>query len=677
MARKSVSICAYAEYVAVAMRNDYTSNPMKTVLLPSNRILRLAVPCLALVSGSLCADDFVYRDDAGRIRVRPHPVPTEFLNEWPQEWEDAFWDRANAAIRANAKGGGYGGTYFENEKAMYPKAMFGYLGGFREPALQALQAEDADAKSWNTVTDGIDFFPCFTLKGQMRKYFLFGPQMDPAYVARMKQAAKTWTEKDPLRRPHPFWKREKQGWTPATMNSWVDVRNTDNLQAMRETSVYLMAEETGNESVRQLYADRIRTFVANLYHVGMGEWDSANYHGHTFTAYLNLYDFAKDRDVQALAKAALDCFATVGAIKYWRGSFSGPSRREYGHTTPRSGGTADHLALYFGDYPGAPSEYDRDQSHMITSAYRPPKAVVQLARKAFAKPLELFLAHPPYEALRKGAEAPEFHETRFIANTFELATLAEGTGFGDVNGFRLMAYSTERGAEFFIANATRDPFCIGSPKYGDSQVGRMNIAQYRSVAIVLNQPGDSPFLFQAPATAQVETEGRTVFVKLERTWLALHLLDLAWDGTDAELTRKLQEKKPGEQVFAAHGTGGQTTGFALEVGEAESHGDYAAFRKAVLAKSKVDASALADGRVAFAGANGESVAIRFGGTRPEVWRAGQPHDFATAHRVRIGAPAGVDAPVSLGWKQGTLSVKSGGESFACTVDPAGKVSTDP
>lgn len=635
-----------------------------------------AISLLPLACAGEAADDFVYTDGAGRIRVRPHPVPAELRNEWPRDWEDAFWDRANAAIKANAKGKGYGGSYFENEKAMYPNAMFGYLGGFRLPALAALQAEDADAKNWNTVTDGIDFFPCFTLKGQMRKYFLFGPQMDPAYVERMKRAAKTWTEKDPLRRPHPFWKGEKQGWTPATMNSWVDVRNTDNLQAMRETSVYLMAEETGNEAVRRLYADRIRTFVANLYLVGMGEWDSPNYHGHTFTAYLNLYDFARDREVQALAKAALDYFATVGAVKYWRGSFSGPSRREYGHTTPRSGGTADHLELYFGDAPGAPEGYDRDQAHLITSAYRPPKAVVNHAHKQFAKPVELFLAHPAYDALRGGAEAPEFHETRFIANTFELGTLAEGTGFGDVNGFRLMAFSAVRGAEFFIANATRDPFCIGAPKYGDSQVGRMNTAQHRGACIVLNDPGDSPFLFQAPASAAVEVDGGVVFIRLERTWVALHPLNLAWEGEAGEPTRALQEKKPGEKVFAARGLGGKVAGFAMEVGEAESHGGYDVFRKAVAAKSKVDASALAEGRVDFTAANGDAVAIRFGGARPDVWRAGKPHDFTTAHRAQIASADGGEVPVFLGWKQGMLRVEAGGERFVSKVTETGEVNDE-
>lgn len=639
--------------------------------------VRRALTFLLLTSAALvlpAADDFVFKDDAGRVRVRPYPVPKEFLNDWPKEWEDAFWDRANAAIQANAKGGGYGGTYFENEKAMYPNAMFGYLGGFREPALVALQSEDADAKSWNTVTDGIDFFPCFTLKGQMRKYFLFGPQMDPAYLARMKKAAKTWTEKDPLRRPHPFWKNEKQGWSPGTMNSWVDVRNTDNLQAMRETSVYLMAEETGNESVRQLYKDRIRKYVTNLYHIGMGEWDSANYHGHTFTAYLNLYDFAKDREVQALAKAAMDYFTAVGAVKYWRGSFSGPTRREYGHNTPRSGGAADHLALYFGDYPGTPEHYDRDQTYLITSAYRPPRAVVQLARKAFDKPLELFLAHPAYEALRQGAEAPEFHETRFIARTYELGTLAEGTGFGDVNGFRLTTFSTERGAEFFLANATRDPEAIGAPKYGESQVGRMNIAQYRNVAIVLNAPGDSPFLFQAPKTATATVEDGVVFVRFERTWAALRPVNLAWNGPDAEATAKIAGKKPGEQVFSARGTGGAVAGFALEVGEEGTPGDFAAFRKAVRDKSTLDLSAIAEGRVSYAGCQGGSVALQFDPARPQVWRNGTPHDFATAHRVRIAPAQGGEAPISLGWKQGTLRVQAGGESFACTVDSEGKVS---
>jgi hypothetical protein len=625
-----------------------------------------------VVSGVLCADDLVYKDEAGRTRIRPYPVPAELRNEWPKEWEDAFWDRGSRAIGILGKEGGYGGTYFENEKAAYPKAMMGYFAGFRKPALDMLQAEDADAKAWNTVTDGIDFFPCFTLKGQMRKYFLFGPSLDPAYRERMKRAAKTWTEKDPLRRPHPFWKGEKQGWTPATMNSWVDVRNTDNLQSMRETSVYLMAEETGNEAVRQLYEDRLRAFVTNLYTVGMGEWDSENYHAHTFTAWLNLYDFAKKREVQSLAKAALDAMSVHAAVKYYRGAFNGPTKRDYNNYY-RFGGAADAFAFYFGDFGEPPESYHYDTAHILSSAYRPPVAVVELARKNFARPCEIFAAHAHYDALRQGAAQPEEFETTYFGKTFQLGTLDRGTGRGDVNGFKLLAHNGKRGAEYFIANATTSPGNMGSPQYGSSQVGRMNVGQYRNLAIVLNEPGDSPFLFLAPKSATLTEERGVTFLKYERTWLAIQPVNLNSPAEDAALTAQLSSKRKelsADRILSSKGKGGaKFCGFALEVGEEGTDGDFDAFRANVLGKAKLDVGALAAGEVGYTGSNGATVKLAFG-DRPTVWRNGTQHDWTTHWALYQGAD-GAESPVSLGWKQGALRVAAGGKTFACSVTPEG------
>lgn len=636
--------------------------------------LRLVFPCLWLAAGVLSADDLVFKDEAGRTRVRPSPVPAEFVNAWPKEWEDAFWDRGSRAIGILGKEGGYGGTYFENEKAAYPKAMMGYFAGFRNPALDMLQAEDADAKSWNTVTDGFDFFPCFTLKGQMRKFFLFGPQLDPAYRERMKRAAKTWTEKDPLRRPHPFWKGEKQGWTPATMNSWVDVRNTDNLQSMRETSVYLMAEETGNEAVRQLYENRLRAFVTNMYTIGMGEWDSENYHAHTFTAWLNLYDFAKKREVQSLAKAALDAMSTHAAVKYYRGSFNGPTKRDYNNYY-RFGGAADAFAFYFGDFGEPPESYHYDTAHILSSAYRPPVAVVELARKNFAKPCEIFAAHAHYDALRQGATQPEEFETTYFGHTFQLGTLDRGTGRGDVNGFKLLAHNSKLGADYFIANATTSPTELGSAKYGNSQVGRMNVGQYRNLAIVLNEPGDSPFLFMAPKAVPHAEEQGVSFLKYERTWIAIHRINLSALAEDSGQTEQLGKKNKElavNRVLSAKGQGGaKVCGFAVEVGEESTDGDFDAFRKKVLEKAKLDVGALAAGEASYAGSAGSTVKVAFG-DRPSVWRNGTPHDWAKHWALYRGAD-GAESPASLGWKQGALSVNAGGKSFACTVSAEGEV----
>ena len=71
---------------------------------------------------------------------------------------------------------------------------------------------------------------------------------------------------------------------------------------MRETAVYLMAEQSGNEAVRKIYADKLRRTISNMYRVGMGEWDSNNYLGHTFCGYIQLYDFAKDPAMRLVGK---------------------------------------------------------------------------------------------------------------------------------------------------------------------------------------------------------------------------------------------------------------------------------------------------------------------------------------------------------------------------------------
>ena len=51
-------------------------------------------------------------------------------------------------------------------------------------------------------------------------------------------------------------------------------------QADARYSVYLFAEEAGNEATRLLSGDKIKTFIV-IYYVGQGEWDSENYLGIT------------------------------------------------------------------------------------------------------------------------------------------------------------------------------------------------------------------------------------------------------------------------------------------------------------------------------------------------------------------------------------------------------------
>jgi hypothetical protein len=641
-----------------------------------NRLALLSMLVLVAVAGPLSAEERVYEKD-GLIRIRPLPVDEKFINPWPADWEKAFAERSDRVIKALGKPGGYGNKYFENEKASYPNAMMGFLAGHREPALGYLQSEDVAAESWNTHTKGIDLFPSFTIKGQMRKYYFFGQYLEPEYRSRMKEAAKIWTERDPMRRPHHSFKGGGDGWTPEVKNSWVDVRNTDNLRAMRETSVYLMAEETGNEEVRQLYKHQIRRYVWALYHIGMGEWDSENYHFHTITAYLNLYDFAKDPEVRAIAKAGLDWLSAAGAVKYFKGGFAGPIKRDYNKPYV-FGGAAGELWLWFDDAAIAPSSFHGDLVYPITSAYRPPAAVVALARKQFDLPVEILASKPTYETWKvegSGASAgaeypapnywsadhkPEFQETTFIANTYQFGTLTGGSG-GDVNGFKLLVANSKRSVDFYYPGTGNDAMKATTP------IG--NVAQYRNLAIVLRNGGGDYFWY-APASLKLETQDGVTFKRFENTYVAFWPINIAAPTENAEMKGKLKNR-PDDTVLTSKVTQQGISGFAIEIGEPQTHGDYNTFKRDVLAKAKLNREQLAQGKVTLTGSNGDSVGIEIGNGGPKIFRNGQPH--TREDHMALWASPGGKGPISLGWKEGTLRVEAGGHTFTATVPNEGDI----
>jgi len=581
---------------------------------------------------------------------------------WTPELEAAYQIRASEAIKYYA-GRGYGNTHGENEKRSYPFAMFDFLAGNQEKALEFLQSEDAEARD-NQHTGGIDYYYSFTLKVQIRKYFFFGEFLNPDYKQRMFAGAKKWTEQDPKGRPHPIYGKGKggNGWGPEVRGGWVDGRNTDNLRAMREVGVYLMAEETGNEDTRLLYKQKLYRYVWALYHIGMGEWDSENYLGHTFAAYLNLYDFAQDQEVKQLGKAALDWMATAAALKYYRGGFGGPTKRDYGEGNVVYGSNSARLfSLYFGDVTSPNPKPERDIIHLITSNYRPPAAVVALARKQFDKPVEILATKPIYENWKPGGEEqPAYWETSFFGNTYQLGSVAAKFADGDVGTFKLMAYNQERGVDYFVANTSGG--WVKPGKNPGDQIG-----QYRNLVIWLRPASEQPFFFQLPKSAKVEQENGIWFLELEKTWLAIHAINLS-AYTEVEIEKqKLAEHYSQEQTWQATSTGKDYTGFALEVGEQESHGSYSKFKQAVKAKTQLDLTNLATGTVELRGANGNRLQLTHNPKNelPIILRNGVQHDWL--QQFDLYRSSNGKKPISLGWKTGNLRVEAGESIFEANV----------
>lgn len=632
---------------------------------------------LAFVAGpgGASAEEGVTADTAGRTHIHPLPVPEELRNPWPAEWERAFDERANATIawfHERVKNGRFGTTWFESEKASYPNAMFAFLAGDRAPAIRYLESEDA-MRADHAHTEGIDFYPCFTLKGQVRKYFFFGQYLDPAYRERMFRGAKAWTEQDPLHRPHPLYGKGngQPGWLPEHRGGWVDARGTDNLRAMRDIAIYLFAEETGNEATRQVARERILHYVQTLYHVGMSEWDSENYHGHAVAAYHSLYDFAKDPGGKALGKAALDWLYAAAAVKYWRGGFGGPNCRDYGGANVVYGsGAARTVDLFFGDTVIPNPEPERDQLHLMTSAYRPPRAVVALARKQFERPVELFAAKPPYVKWQPGQDiAPRFWETTFFGRTFQMGSVvsADPEETWNVSPFKLMAWNSNRGVDFLAVNTS--PLFKHAGKHAGGQ-----IAQYRNLLIWLTPAGpDRSFRFMFPRSAEIRGEAGMGFFGFERTWVAVWPIFIDFPVPEP-FDERTAERYAGERHVANAMLGDGLAGFAMEVGEVPDFPDYDAFRAAIISKAHLNVAGLASGRVELTGTDGRRLRLEYNRENdlPRVLRDGIARDWAAEKDVY--APVGAEAPIQQEWMSGRLRVTAGKWVFESSVDVEGQVS---
>lgn len=653
----------------------------------SARTVCLVVVVLALVSMPLFAAKRWTRSADGTVKVFPASVDERFRNaQWPNQWERDFWERANHVIRNTARAGSYGNTFFENEKRSYGWAMLSILGGYEADGLAFLQREDNMAERWNKHTLGIDYYPCFTLKHQTRKYFFFGEHLDPSYLRQMKDAAKIFTEKDPLRRSH-YAYTGKGAWGPDGKNSWVDVRSTDNLKLMRDTSVYLLAEEAGNEETRLLYKKRITDFVVTMYYAGMGEWDSENYLGHSIAPVLSLYDFAKDAEVKLLAKAALDWMTTAAAIKYWRGAYNGPTRRDYNHPYPLGGSAAALTWLWFGDSPKGPTEFESDEIHVITSTYRPPAAVVHLAHKNFAKPAEIIAGKPEWSAWQDpAAKRPSYRETQYFGKHFQFGTLVRGSQQPDINGFKIITFSRDRGADTIIAGPVNDPLKLGSVQYQEGIIAPNSaVGQNGNMAIYLTQESSHPYLWLIPVSADVEEKGGVTFVKCEGTTTAIWPINLSSPRPDRDLTEtvhfRVKKHKDGRiekqarwvdsMILKATRKGPGVYGFAVEIDESSPQ---TFIQQASRIKPETDELPIR-GAAAFTSVSERRVRLQWGNTMDaiKIWRDGKLRDWNSEEQNVAYRTLKGDL-VHQAWQgDGTLTVSAGGETFSCTVSREGRV----
>ncbi len=442
-------------------------------------------------------------------------------------------------------------------------------------------------------------------------------------------------------------------WDPRVRGMRADARNTDNLRAMREISVYLMAEETGNEKVRRLYRDKIQRFVVNLYRLHHGEWDSENYLHHTIAPFHNLYDFAKDEHVVGLAKAALDYLYPSAAIKYYRGHSVAPTKRT-------GGGLERYVWLFFGDRPEHEPNPYTDLIHVITSAYRPPLAVVNVGRNNFNRPAEMINTKPTYSYwLPGGAEAPETWETVFYGKTYYLGTAISMAPQGDLRPWDMLMDTNDGWARQFRANSGNN---FNGLRRGDQ------IGQYRNLVIWLRKDSNARFAFELPGEASATIEDGIWFVEHDKTYLAIRPINI-----DKQAIAPVGKADKGAVRFNAGQKGGSYAGFALEAGDASDYRNFSAFKNRIKNNSSLDVSALDDGRVVLSGNTGATLGFAYNQERdiPRIERNGEFYDWSG--NFDVFKPMDENAPVAMEWHGKTLEVNAGGHTFRQTVYDDGRV----
>lgn len=619
----------------------------------------------------------------GLITIIPPEVPERFRNPSTEEYEAFFRHRYNLLLRdwtRNADGS-FGRVdqrrFFESEKWSYPHAMLHVLAGNVGPGMALLQAPDQPQNPRdNDHTLGIDLYPAFTLKGQVRKYFQFGHLMEDDYRQLMSRAIDIWTQSHPRHTPHPIYQRYNpnvQGWGPNRFgNRQVDGRRTDNLYAMTTVAVYLFAEASGNEATRQRAKDELMGYVWALYHIGHGEWDSTSYHSHVTAPYMNLYDFAQDPEVRMAAKVALDHFFTAAALKSHRLTFAGPSKRDYQPTSVQAGETMKFFWMYF---PG-PDEVmgrEHDQLFGMASAYRPPPAVVALAERQIDLPVEILSTKPEYENWHAGrSDRPRNFETLWLGRTFTGGSVVSPGGDGDLLPFRIVFNRGETGTNALTINSRpRIPV-----KHAGDQVG-----QYENLFLWLRPKSNEPFALAFAEGGEWTVRNGRWFFDGGDTWFALTPINLEPPAAQ-ELDRRTAQRFPNIAIGHARQGDGPFSGFALEVEERGGpHASFEAFVRAVERTNGLNLRGINRGEAAYRSTTGKTLMVRHNSENdlPVVIRNGKtrnwndPAEWALWRTLRNGSPVSADqAVIDLGWKTGTLTVRAGGKQFQSRFEIPGE-----
>ncbi len=458
---------------------------------------------------------------------------------------------------------------------------------------------------------------------------------------------------------------------------------TENHINMSRPSAWVLASEaarlgiggfTGQPETAAERAAQMRQWIFDwskrIYEVGIGEWDSGTYHMVSLQGWLTAYDYAgtahgTDPEVRAAARAVIDYYAAVLALKHVNYHVGGAESRSGRNFTRMDNGTAYLAYLWFADTDAPPPGSWRGNQageavYAAVSSYRPPREIVRLARKDVETP-ETYHALKPAYLLQEGGQTVEvvhlgpgytlgsanmkigsFHASTWQIQPWKLMVAAEGW-----DGFPAAVVTGNGGFYGLNRNHTRDPWmqlvqhknvliqfhrvpsdatAIISEVQG--KYNEWKALWYDDFTSRWSQPdwggfhGDSymgrsiPLNFQANTGnitnartayinyaqgAETAIEGGVRFARMGDVYIAVRSIRAAQPGINAS-----------NRAFTDTATAGELFGLVMEVGTAAEHGTFADFRAAVIADTALDLSERDTGnRIAYTTLDGEEITATY------------------------------------------------------------------
>ncbi len=410
--------------------------------------------------------------------------------------------------------------------------------------------------------------------------------------------------------------------------------------------------------------------VRRMLTIGMGEYCSSTYLAFSAASLSSVVDFSPDERTRDLARAGMDWIAAAVALKYFHGCTVGPESRGFAAravSTP-----TDWMAwLWFG---GSARDVTDDPPTRVTrhavtalalSGYRPPPAIVALARKEVDLPFTARNSKPAYY----GPQGNKDQEILFVGRHTAMGTLYSPEGGVRVVGtilpqttmFKAALLGDDDVHTFGAANGYHRHYPIE---------GRTPYDQY-------HQAGDAALnLCWVPADEDERTVHRSIF----GAPLALGdpVEDGGWVFWSTGQGHIAARPLNGQAAFAEVASAprdplhrwlvslGRLGGWAIQLGEAPTYPDLDAFRRAVVEKVAVDTSRLESHREArMTSLAGDVLVIRHTGGpggRPDASTNGQALTWDDW-------PVYDSPPLRQALGSGRMVIEAGGHRHVLDLEP--------